>query len=286
MVMRRYIQYDSFNIYSFDAASWKHPVHKHTYYEIIFIMKGAGMHTVNGNSFRYKSGDVFLLGPEDYHEFMIHTRTTFCYLRFLETVLLHIDERPPWQRLVNQLLQAPQVVGSRITSAPERQQVFHLLTVLRAEYEQQGDHFLFLRDGILKAMVSILVRETNKLLSRSGKRTAVSEIEKILIYIRQHIQDPERLRLKHMAEQFHYSPSYLGIFFKQHTGESIKQYITTYKLTQIEGILLYSRESLSAIADKFGFTDESHLSKQFKKYKGTSPRAFRLNDGNSLRNTH
>lgn len=276
MVMRRYIQYDSFNIYSFDATSWQHPVHKHTYYEIIFILKGTGIHTVNGNSFRYKASDVFLLGPEDYHEFMIHTRTTFCYLRFIETVLLHIDEKPSWQRLVNQLLQAPQVVGSRITSASERQQLFHLLTVLRAEYERQGDHFLFVRDGILKAMVSILVRETNKALSKSGKRTPVSEIEKILIYIRQHIQQPELLRLEQLAEQFHYAPSYLGIFFKQHTGESIKQYIITYKLTQIEGLLLYSRESLSEIADKFGFTDESHLSKQFKKYKGISPRAFRI----------
>lgn len=236
------------------------------------------MHSINGNSFRYKSGDVFLLGHEDYHEFLIHTRTTFCYLRFSETVLLHIDEKSSWQRLVNHLLQAPQVVGSRVTSASEKQRLFHLLTVLNAEYEQQGDHFPFVRDGILKAMVSILVRATNKSMSSLGKRASVSEIEKILIYIRQHIQQPEQLRLEQLAEQFHYAPSYLGIFFKQHTGQSIKQYIISYKLSQIEGLLLYSRETLSAIADKFGFTDESHLSKQFKKYKGISPRAFRLKE--------
>jgi quercetin dioxygenase-like cupin family protein len=40
--MKRYILHTSFNIYHFEATQWEHSVHKHTYFEIIFILKGQG----------------------------------------------------------------------------------------------------------------------------------------------------------------------------------------------------------------------------------------------------
>jgi mannose-6-phosphate isomerase-like protein (cupin superfamily) len=62
--MKRYILHTSFNIYHFEAIQWEHSVHKHTYFEIIFILKGQGRHNLNGNSFDYSDGDVFLVGPK------------------------------------------------------------------------------------------------------------------------------------------------------------------------------------------------------------------------------
>jgi quercetin dioxygenase-like cupin family protein len=62
--MKRYILHTSFNIYHFEATQWEHSVHKHTYFEIIFILKGQGRHNLNGNSFDYSEGDVFLVGPK------------------------------------------------------------------------------------------------------------------------------------------------------------------------------------------------------------------------------
>jgi hypothetical protein len=37
--MKRYILHTAFNIYHFEATQWEHSVHKHTYFEIIFILK-------------------------------------------------------------------------------------------------------------------------------------------------------------------------------------------------------------------------------------------------------
>jgi AraC family transcriptional regulator, L-rhamnose operon regulatory protein RhaS len=83
--MRRYILHTPFNIYHFKAKKWGHPVHNHTYFEIIFIVTGKGTHHINGNSFNYSIGDVFLLGPEDFHFFEIKSETEFCFIRFNES---------------------------------------------------------------------------------------------------------------------------------------------------------------------------------------------------------
>lgn len=83
--MRRYLQYEPFNIYSFEAKEWEHPVHKHNHCEIIFIREGKGKHVINSNTFSYTSGDVFLLGQEDSHYFEIDRPTAFCFIRFMET---------------------------------------------------------------------------------------------------------------------------------------------------------------------------------------------------------
>lgn len=82
--MRRYLQYEPFNMNCFEAEEWQHPVHKHNHFEMIFIRSGEGQHVINNNMFAYAPGDVFLLGPEDYHYFKISTSTQFCFIRFME----------------------------------------------------------------------------------------------------------------------------------------------------------------------------------------------------------
>ncbi|MDQ4139958.1 MAG: AraC family ligand binding domain-containing protein, partial [Bacteroidota bacterium] len=100
--MKRYIQYEPFNIYLFTASEWQHPVHKHSYFEIIFIRSGQGKHYINGNTYSYSAGDVFLLGPEDYHSFQIGEKTTFCYLRFTEAFVKDsaLPQSPIWSRTI------------------------------------------------------------------------------------------------------------------------------------------------------------------------------------------
>ena len=71
------------------------------------------------------------------------------------------------------------------------------------------------------------------------------------------------------------SESYLGRYIKKHTNETMQQYILSYKLKLVESRLLHSQMRINEIAEELGFTDESHLSKFFKKNKGCSPSSFR-----------
>jgi AraC-like DNA-binding protein len=280
--MRRYVQHEPFNIYTFEADTWEHPVHKHTYFEIIFIEKGKGVHTINDNSFDYQKGDVFLLGPEDYHEFQIRSRTAFYYIRFQDTFLTKSNPQDKqWQQTLGILLQSTfQSKGSILQDKAERIRLEQLLSVLKSEYDQRRHvEFEVMRDSLMKAVMTILSRNIVKQALPIRKAIHNTSLEEIFQYIRQHIYEPERLRVEELSRHFNYAPTYLSIFFKKHTGESLKQYIDHYKVKLIETRLLYSHATLSQIADEFGFTDESHLTKQFKRYNGSSPGDFRINSG-------
>lgn len=280
--MKRYIRYEPFDIYSFEVAEWPHPVHKHTYCEIIFIKKGTGRHIINNNGFAYQEGDVFLLGPEDYHYFEIASSTQFCYIRFTETFISSAvtAKEKHWREMLGHMLRATyQSSGSVVKREEDKKQLRQLLEVLLYEYgNRQHEAYEIVVDSLMKVMLSIISRnlvQQNRLGEGVGGVKHVTPIEALLHYIRTNIYKPEMLRIEAMAEHFNYAKSYLSPFFKKQTGESLQQYIVKHKLSLIENRLRYSNAQVSEIAHEFGFTDLSHLHKLFKKYYGISPREFR-----------
>jgi AraC-like DNA-binding protein len=97
----------------------------------------------------------------------------------------------------------------------------------------------------------------------------------ILNYVQENIHNSHYLRLDAISDHFNISEGYLGRYFKKHTGESLQQYIINYKLKLVEMRLQHSDMRINEIVNELGFTDESHLNRLFKKYKGINPSAFR-----------
>jgi YesN/AraC family two-component response regulator len=275
--MKRYVLHTPFNIYHFTAKKWLHPVHNHTYFEIIFVLKGKGHHTINGNTFAYATGDVFLLGPEDSHYFEINELTEFCFIRFNESFTKNewAEKNTCAQKSIKTLLYtSSQSRGSIVFDRKEKQKLHQLLQVLEEEYENsQSPYFESIRDSLMKSMMTILAR--NLFDDAAAKPVLKNSAEAILMYVKQHIYKPSQLTIDHLADVFNYAPDYLGIFFKKHTGESLKQYIIKHNIKLIEARLLYSQLPLAAIAEEFRYTDESHFCRQFRKYTNFTPSAFR-----------
>ncbi|WP_028524578.1 helix-turn-helix domain-containing protein [Runella limosa] len=277
--MRRYVLHNPFNIYHFEASDWEHPVHKHTYYEIIFILRGKGIHNINGNTYTYTKGDVYLLGPEDFHDFDIEETTEFCFIRFNEsyskTTSSLADKQ--WQHVLELLLfTSSQSRGTIVHDKLEKQKLHQLLSVLESEYDNPPSaHFELIRDSLMRSIMTILARNLSP--QPHFKPELQDSIEAMLRFIKQNIYQPNKLTIDHIAEQFHLAPAYVSIFFKKHTGESLKQYIIKHRIKLVETRLLYSQMTLTEIADEFGFTDESHFCKQFRQYTGVNPSTFRKN---------
>ncbi|MFN8463901.1 MAG: AraC family transcriptional regulator [Caldilineaceae bacterium] len=83
------------------------------------------------------------------------------------------------------------------------------------------------------------------------------------------------LSLAELAAVAQYSPYYLARLFRSATGQSVHQYVTARRLAKAEALLTTTDLSLQQIAHAAGFSDQSHLSNQFRKTYGCAPNTVR-----------
>jgi len=63
--------------------------------------------------------------------------------------------------------------------------------------------------------------------------------------------------------------------FKQSSGFTVKDVSALMRFEQVRNQLwLYPNSNIASLAYELGYTDQSHLSREFKRYSGTTPAAF------------
>ncbi|GAB3998927.1 helix-turn-helix domain-containing protein [Spirosoma daeguense] len=78
-----------------------------------------------------------------------------------------------------------------------------------------------------------------------------------------------------VAEAAHATVRTLERKFKQSSGYSVKDVSGLMRFEQVRNHLwLHPNANLAGLAHEFGYTDQAHLSREFKRYSGTTPAAF------------
>lgn len=78
-----------------------------------------------------------------------------------------------------------------------------------------------------------------------------------------------------VAEAAHATVRTLERNFKQSSGYSVKDVSGLIRFEQARNHLwLYPNTNLAGLAHELGYTDQSHLSREFKRYSGSTPAAF------------
>lgn len=77
------------------------------------------------------------------------------------------------------------------------------------------------------------------------------------------------------ADQLNVSSRYLAQVTRRISGKAPKAIIDEYMVKEIERELTTTSHTVQEIANSFGFSSQAHLSKFFKKMKGTTPSAYR-----------
>jgi two-component system, response regulator YesN len=99
-------------------------------------------------------------------------------------------------------------------------------------------------------------------------------IEKAKLYIHQHHQNPD-LSIEAVARYVNISISYFSILFKQETGQTFVDYLTTLRIEKAKYLLKVSGYRSYEISDQVGFNNSTYFSTIFKKYNGCSPTEYR-----------
>lgn len=278
--MKRILNYRDFNVFTLEKDFWDVDYHNHNFYEMILIDKGNGKHRLNDVTFSYKEGDVFLLSPQDAHEFQIESTTRFIYIKFTEQfvsdALLWIRNSETKENIKLLLVNKPIIYESAIKDNIDTIQIFQLSKILLNEFNNKKNINNELIYHIFSSIIIILIRNLIQHCDMEKWFSTESEkIEQILSYLNVYALDKDKMKIENLAKEFMISENYISIYLKKHTGMTIQSHILQYRMKAAENLLQKSSYNINEIADKLGFNDASHFNKIFKKHHEISPSEYR-----------
>jgi AraC-like DNA-binding protein len=264
-----------FEIEHLTLEKFRHGARQNNFFELIYIVEGTGVQHTNNNRFNYRKGNLFLLTPQDRNSFEIATTTQFFFLRFTANYVSIVKDRDWTERIEFILNNASHRPGCILKNQADKPIIASLVENIIREQCNQQLYFYKIIQQLVNAIIVIVARNIALKLPKNIKENTGEEVLDILHYIQQHIQRPDKLKAKEISQQLNISLSYLGRYFKKQTGETLQEYIGKYKVRLIEIRLVNTDMRINEIAHELSFTDESHLNRIFRKYKGISPSEYR-----------
>ncbi|HBM81163.1 MAG: response regulator [Clostridiales bacterium] len=85
----------------------------------------------------------------------------------------------------------------------------------------------------------------------------------------------ENITIKDIAKEVYLSTTYLCMIFKQETGETVNDYLTSVRIKKAKELLMDPKYRQCDICYEIGYTEPGYFSRIFKKYTGLSPTEYR-----------
>ena len=270
-----------FIIKIYTLKEWVKDFEDRNYLEIIFIEKGKGMHRINNVDIAYKAKDIFLIAPDDNHYFNIESETTFCTFLFTNSLFsskVNLPDRSYWLRRIDFILQHPNLKpGDVIRNNVERDLIWQIHSLIQKENQRKEEYYKHIISNMVSTTLSIIARNINEGYKQYDlpQKDKHQLIDDILAYIHKYVYESQRMKISALAGNFNMTNSTLSNYFKKQTGKSLHHYILLHKLDMVKYRLEHTDFTVSEIAYQLGFTDESHLTRIFKKYFETTPKGYK-----------
>lgn len=269
-------QFEPLIIHDYSEKVFHLPNHSHTYYELIYIHSGSGLHCLNKLHFPYQSGDLFMISPDDEHYFDIKEMTHFTFIKFTDTYFQEMEHFSsfhsfpfhPVAIMRNKMLKESKLkIGEPCASI--LQNTVNNIVAYNCKKDISISDIVYFQ--ILSIFALIKEAMTNQSIWLNGNEL---DKESLIGYINQNIYSPSKVQIKHISAHFNIASNYFSAYFKRKFDLTYREYIKRYRTKLIEKRIESGKYSLKQIADEFGFTDASHLSHFFKDVKRITPVAY------------
>lgn len=129
-----------------------------------------------------------------------------------------------------------------------------------------------------RELICVLEEKEKKLGGKQEKEKDSGKIPNLFVqkaadYIK--LNYSEKISIKEIADQLYLSPNYLSELFKKHTGKTISEYLTEYRLEKACQLLDHAEYRVGDVSGMIGIHDGRYFSNMFKKKYGMTPTEYR-----------
>lgn len=266
-----------FQVEVFDANrhfSVKYP-HRHDFFEVLYLSKGSGFHVIDGNKYEIKPPCVFYLSPGQAHK-----------IEFSGDIEGYIFIFTPEFYLINQnnqnkLIEFPFFYTIKqdnqpleFSSSGDVHFIENLFQKAIAETEKGGQYSVDLLRSLLDLILTYtsVLYKTGEQVAPKGKGHVV--VKRFYQLVEENYQ--KNIPVNEYAGLLAITPGHLTQTVIQLTGKTTSQIIKSKQVLEIKRLLVHTNLSVSEIANRLHFSDQSYFTKFFKRETGITPQQYRV----------
>lgn len=268
------VSYQCLSEYDSNSFMW----HCHPEIEITYVKEGSMHYRINNRSFHLKEGDIIFCNSNALHSGEMENQEDCSYIpiTFDPKLIYGFFQSTICTRYVDPVIQNLAVCAVHIDYSEKWHETFRDRMLEVISLDKQKPDFYELDISIrMQFLWRLLVEHLpHQPVSTTSDFTEYERIRRILSYIEQNYMN--QITLDDISEHIHLCESECTRLFKRHMNTTLFSFLQEYR---IERSLEYlnTKESISSIAEKTGFSDSNYYSKVFSKIKGCSPREYRKN---------
>lgn len=267
------------------ANDWFQPIrmrrpHRHNEVELNFIEQGSITYLFGGTRTSVNAGQMALFWATVPHQIMLAEETSI-----LHWVTIPFVTFLRWQLpivLTRQVISGKFVMDPEEEEAARRQANQVLFRQWYADLQQNSPEHrkivLLEVEARLRRLALTMSMQDGETAEQERSRTPLpvgepSNVERLACFIAEHYTEP--LSVEQIAGTVHLHPNYVMSLFRRNFGMSIIDYITQYRVSYAQFLLITTDTNVSEIALKAGFGSNSRFYTAFKEVCGQSPVAYR-----------
>lgn len=266
-----------FQVEVFDANrhfSVKYP-HRHDFFEVLYLSKGSGFHIIDGNKYEIKPPCVFFMSPGQAHKIEFSNDIEgYIFIFTAEFYLIN-------QTNQNRLIEFPFFFSVRQENRPLDLEMADDILFIESLFKRginelaKGETFSveLLRSALdlILTTCAVLYKTDENLLTKGKGHVVVKRFFQLL---EDNFQ--KNLTVNEYAELLAITPNHLTQTVNQLTGKTSSQIIKSKQVLEIKRLLVHTNLTVTEIANRLNFPDQSYFTKFFKRETGISPLQYRL----------
>ena len=253
------------------------PLHWHYYSEILYIHSGTFNVCCNNGNAVLNKGDICYFYPLQLHSVEIDPKSPeearYSVIKFNVQILGIPKEylKPVYDSFIHRTAED----DFCLIFNDKNKEIEKMVNNIVSEFaSSEWMNMLAVRSGI----TLMLIHMARRLNLNEKKVPKPSEqdmsVYNVLEYIDEHSADP--LEVSALAKMCNMSYSNFARLFRENYGRSCKEYIQYIRVNKAQDLLLNTDFDLDYIAQETGFYDCSHFIRQYRKWRGITPKQERL----------
>jgi len=259
--------------------------HSHNFHELVIVCNGEGLHHTDTETYRIRTGDVFLLKPGAVHHYDVTDDLSIINILYqperLNLPLYDLADTPGYHAFfeLEPALRKQHGFKSRLQVNGETLEYLrNLVARMGEELESREKGCLFAAAAYMMQIISAISRSYST--PQIPAQLDLFRLSDIMSYIERNWN--RDLTLEDLAKRASMSCSTLYRMFMKTIDKAPMNYIIEVKMNKAAALLSSSSLPIGEVAGKAGFADSNYFSRLFKRHMGITPRQYRVRFGTNV----